>query len=206
MGDLFFNLDKMQLDILQEIGNIGSGNAITALSQLLNKKIDMKVPDVKLLEFKEMANIIGDPENLIIGILVNINCKEMNGIVMFLIENNDANELINNLFIEYKNNISENNEVDKLKFSALKEIGNILISAYVSSLSNLLNINPTMSVPYMSIDMAGAILSVPAIEFSKYSDQVLFIESIFATDNKNISGYFVLVPDINSFSFFKSLA
>ena len=85
MGDLFFNLDKMQLDILQEIGNIGSGNAITALSQLLNKKIDMKVPDVKLLEFKEMANIIGDPENLIIGILVNINCKEMNGIVMFLI-------------------------------------------------------------------------------------------------------------------------
>ena len=41
-------LNDMQFDVLREIGNIGAGNATTALSTMLNIKVDMSVPNVAL--------------------------------------------------------------------------------------------------------------------------------------------------------------
>ena len=52
------NMDHMQMDVLKEIGNIGAGNAMTALAQMLNKKVDMSVPKVEILEFKEVVELL----------------------------------------------------------------------------------------------------------------------------------------------------
>lgn len=68
MGDL--SLEKVSetyLDVLKEIGNIGAGNAMTALSQMLNCKVDMKVPQVKLLDFNEVGALMGGEEQVMIG-------------------------------------------------------------------------------------------------------------------------------------------
>lgn len=195
----FEALNDTHFDILREIGNIGAGNAVTALSKMLLKKIDMRIPQVKLLDFNEISSFIGGPENIIIGILVSTT-GDVNGIMMFLVTRESARALTNILFGKTD---SKELTFDEMELSALKEIGNILSSSYLGSLSTLTNKSIMPSVPYLSIDMAGAILSVPAIEFGKVADHVLFIESIFETENNDereeVSGYFVLVPDPPSF-------
>ena len=89
-------------------------------------------------------------------------------------------------------------EVTLVYNSALKEIGNIITGSYLSSLSTLTNLNIYPSPPDISIDMCGAILSVPAIEFGALGDKMLLIATEFSDDVK-LEGYFILVPDLESY-------
>ncbi len=91
-------------------------------------------------------------------------------------------------------------EFSEMELSAMQEIGNIIAGAYLSSLSTLTNLTITSSVPYMAIDMAGAILSVPAIEFGKISDKALLIQTEFGDEGTEVNGYFILIPTLESYS------
>jgi len=188
-------LNHLHLDILKEIGNIGAGNATTALSKLINKKVDMKVPKVNILEFKNLADILGGPENPVVGVLLDVS-GEIEGMMMFVLEQRSAHTLVNILMERDIHHISEFSEMD---ISALNEIGNILASSYLSSLSALTRLMIVPSIPHLAFDMAGAILSVPAIEFGKVGDRVLLIETEFAEGIDRVVGYFILIPDIKSF-------
>ncbi|MDF1616803.1 chemotaxis protein CheC [Petrocella sp. FN5] len=195
MMENFDNIDSVHLDILKEIGNIGAGNATTALSQLINRRIDMGIPVVKVLEFKELSEVLGGAENPIVGILLGLE-GDISGMIMFVLEQSAAHILINMLMGKSIDNFDDFDEMD---LSALKEIGNIISGAYLSSLSSLTNLKILATVPYMAIDMAGAILSVPAIEFGKVGDKALLIQTDFGGDRENVFGYFILIPDMPSY-------
>jgi chemotaxis protein CheC len=190
------NIDNMHLDILKEIGNIGAGNATTALSQMINKRIDMGIPKVNVLEFKELSEVLGGAENPIVGILLGVD-GEINGMMMFVLEQSSAHNLVNMLMGREIGNFEDFTEMD---LSALKEIGNIITGAYLSSLSSLTSLKIIASVPHMAIDMAGAILSVPAIEFGKVGDKALLIQTNFGGENEKVFGYFILIPNMESYS------
>jgi chemotaxis protein CheC len=189
-------MDNMQYDVLKEIGNIGAGNATTALSQMINSKIDMKVPNVELLEFKELSDIVGGAENLVVGILFTLE-GQIDGMMMFMMDMTAARNLVNLLMGSMEED--QLGEFTEMELSALNEIGNIIAGAYLSSLTILTNILITSSVPYMAIDMAGAILSVPAIEFGKIGDKALLIETEFGDENNAVNGYFILIPTLESY-------
>lgn len=189
-------INNMQYDVLREIGNIGAGNATTALSQMLNTKIDMKVPKVELLEFRELSDIVGGAENLVVGILFTLE-GQIEGMMMFMLDMKASRHLVNQLMGGDMSNTSM--EFNEIEVSALNEIGNIIAGAYLSSLSTLTNILITGSIPYMAIDMAGAILSVPAIEFGKIGDKALLIETEFGDEDVAVNGYFILIPTIDSY-------
>ncbi|PKM57157.1 MAG: CheY-P-specific phosphatase CheC [Firmicutes bacterium HGW-Firmicutes-3] len=195
MMENFDDIDSVQLDILKEIGNIGAGNATTALSQLINRRIDMGIPVVKVLEFKELSEVLGGAENPIVGILLGLE-GEISGMIMFVLEQSAAHILINMLMGK---NIDNFEDFDEMDLSALKEIGNIISGAYLSSLSSLTGLKILATIPYMAIDMAGAILSVPAIEFGKVGDKALLIQTDFGGDRENVFGYFILIPDMPSY-------
>lgn len=188
-------LNSQYLDILQEIGNIGAGNATTALAKMIDKKVDMDVPKVRILEFKEIGDILGGEENLVVGILFNV-IGDINGMMMYVLEQKSAHTLVNILM---GRDIKSMDDFTDMDFSALQELGNILASSYLTSLSTLTKLRVMPLSPQMAFDMAGAILSVPAIEFGKVDDRVLFIESSIDDGNEAIGGYFILVADINSF-------
>ena len=189
-------IDYMQYDVLRDIGNIGAGNATTALSQMINTKIDMKVPNVELLEFKNLPDIVGGAEKIVVGILFTLQ-GSIDGMMMFMMDKPASRHLVNQLLGD--NLKSEADKFNEMELSALNEIGNIIAGAYLSSLSGLTNLVITSSVPYMAIDMAGAILSVPAIEFSKIGDKALLIETEFGDDLKAVNGYFILIPTLESY-------
>ncbi len=197
MSNLDYNsLDSMHLDILREIGNIGAGNATTALSQMINKKIDMGVPQVNVLEFKELAEVLGGAENPIVGILIGVE-GQINGMMMFVLEQKSAHNLVNMLM---ERDIDRFEDFTEMDLSALNEIGNIIAGAYLSSLSTLTNLKIIGTVPNMAIDMAGAILSVPAIEFGKVGDRALLIQTDFGGELERVFGYFILIPELDSYA------
>ncbi|QQY80713.1 chemotaxis protein CheC [Keratinibaculum paraultunense] len=188
------NLNDMMIDILGEIGNIGSGNAVTALANMLSKRVDMNVPQVKILEFNEVATLLGGEENLVVGIYLDLD-EEIRGNIMFMLDIESAINL-SNMLLNREDTVEK---LDDMAISALSEVGNILASSYVNSLSALTGLKITVSVPSLAIDMAGAILSVPAIQFGYIADQVLFIETVFKEGDNTVKGNLFLLPDMNSF-------
>ena len=180
-------------DVLKEIGNIGAGNATTALAQLMQCKVDMSVPQVQRVEFKEMGEMMGGEEVIMAGIYLGIE-GDITGSIMFLLEKQAARHLVDKLMgMEL-----EGDEFSEMEFSALKEVGNIITGAYLNSLSALTNLVIYPSVPDLTVDMAGAILSVPAIQFGELGDKMLLIQTQFF-DERVLDGYFILVPNLDSY-------
>ncbi len=191
----FDELNNIQMDVLKEIGNIGAGNAVTSLAKMIDKKVDMAVPKVKILGFDKVSQILGGEEMIVVGILLSVT-GDMTGIMMFVLDNYAARQLVNILL---GNKDSQSLEFDELELSALKEIGNILTASYLNALAGLTNLKIMPSVPELAIDMAGAILSVPAIEFGKVGDSVLYIETEFSEGITKVFGDFLLIPDVDSY-------
>ena len=191
-------LDSVQYDVLREIGNIGAGNATTALASMLDVRIDMNVPKVQLVGFDEITTFIGHEEDIMAGILLLLD-GEINGMMMFILEIESARGLVDTL-MQRKPDIEKagSPDFDEMECSALNEIGNIITGAYLSALSDLTKLTISASVPSLQIDMACSILSVPAIEFGKIGDKVLLIETQF-DPNCSMNGYFVLIPELDSY-------
>ncbi len=189
------NLDNVHLDVLQEIGNIGAGNAVTALANMINKKIDMNVPSVKILDIGEVSTILGGEEMIVSGVYFEVS-GDIDGNIMFLLDIKSAKTLANILMFKE----DETEVLDDMDKSALQEVGNILSGAYVSSLSMLTGLKIQISVPSLSVDMAGALLSVPAIQFGYMGDKVLLIQTVMQDGEDVVTGNFFLIPDTNSFT------
>ena len=191
-------LEDSQFDVLKEIGNIGAGNATTALATMLNIKVDMSVPNVALLPFDNISSFIGSEEQTVVGILLEIQ-GDIDGMMMFLFDMKSAHHLVNSLMMRDVHQ-DENGMADfsEMEMSALNEIGNIVSGSYLSALSGLTGMKMVSSVPALYIDMLGALLSVPAIEFGKYGDKLLMIQSEFGEDDF-VTGYFLLIPELESY-------
>jgi len=195
MGFEDLNAISMQyMDVLKELGNIGAGNATTALAQMLQCKVDMKVPQVKLLAFNEVGATMGGEEQIMVGIYLMVE-GDITGSIMFLQRLESAKHLVSMLMGTEE---TGGTDFSDMELSALKEIGNIITASYLNSLSTITQLRIMPSIPDICIDMASAILSVPAIEFGAIGDNILLIQTQF-TDDIELDGYFVLIPDLESY-------
>ena len=189
-------LDDMHVDILTELGNIGSGNAATALASLMNTEININVPHVRILGFNDVADYVGGPENVVLGVLIKLS-GDVDGMILYVF--ND--DLIRNVLkVFFGKDYTSVSELDEMDMSALNEIGNIMASSYVNALSSMTSLTIDVSVPSMCVDMAGAILSVPSIEFAQVGNKVLFIDDSFSIgeNSDKVKSNMILVPEMDS--------
>ena len=186
MGKFSFEeVNELYVDVLREIGNIGSGNATTAIASMLDLRLNMNVPKVELLSFQEFGSAISAEDETIVGIYLGLELMKLDS----------AHYLVNRLMgrdPDYKEDFTE------MDLSAIKEIGNIIAGSYLSALSSMTNLTISPTIPYVAIDMAAAILSVPACMFGQYGDNALLIETQFG-DEVMIEGYFILLPELDSY-------
>lgn len=187
-------LNEIHLDVLREIGNIGAGNAATSLSQMLNSEINMSVPKVRILDISDAATALGGPENPVIGILAKIS-GEIEGLMMFIVGQSFAGAVLESLLGEKQVSYAA---LTEMQLSAISEIGNIMISAYLGSISTLSQMSIKSSVPAIAVDMAGALLSVPAIEMRTVSDKIIFIQEDFLSSANDITSNMMLIPSMDS--------
>ena len=196
------DLNSMHVDVLTELGNIGTGNAVTSLATLVGKEVSIKVPRVKILDFNETVQFIGGAENIVTGILIRL-MDGIEGMILYVFEDEFVATILKTFFGKKFDSALEINEMDK---SALGEIGNIMAGAYAKALSSMTGLIITLSTPSICVDMAGAILSVPAIEFANIGDKVLFIEDSFGIGNEVANSNMILVPEMSSLNrLFKKL-
>lgn len=188
------DVNNQYLDVLKELGNIGAGNATSAIANMLGMKIDMNVPNIRLMEVSMLGRAVGEEDQTIVGIFLEVE-NDINGSMMFLLDIPSARYLVNKLMMQ---EVGEDVPFGEMELSALKEIGNIIAGSYLSALSSLTNLVIVPSVPYIAVDMAASILSVPAIEFGQYGDNALLIQTEICADVL-INGYFILMPEKDSY-------
>ncbi|HWL23643.1 MAG TPA: chemotaxis protein CheC [Ureibacillus sp.] len=201
-------ITSLHLDILKEIGNIGAAHAATSLSSLLGRKIDMRVPNVNMVNFTEMMELAGGSETVVVGIYLRIE-GNVEGSMFFILPIEQANRFIKRLIQDEEFDFT-NSSVSEIGLSAMQELGNILSGSYLSALSDFTGLKLYPTVPGLAVDMFGAIISIGLIEISQVSDQVIVINtSIFEDEVGNceeVQGHFILLPDPESFeSIFKAL-
>lgn len=191
----FNRFEAFEMDVLKEVGNIGAGNAATALSTLLNKPVDMSVPNVRLLPFEEVADIVGGAEQIVIAVFLRVE-GDAPGNMFFIMQEQYAHQLKKQLLSGEHLDDDTNSE---LEMSTLCEIGNILAGSYLSSLADLTKLQLQPSVPVVAHDMAGAILSYGIMQYGEMGDSALLIETSFLEDCNTLEGQFFLIPDPSSF-------
>ncbi|MFX3674083.1 MAG: chemotaxis protein CheC [Paenisporosarcina sp.] len=201
-------ITSMHLDVLKEIGNIGAAHAATSLSSLLGKKVDMRVPKVEMVSFDDMMELAGGPENVVTGIYLRIE-GDLTGSMFFVLPIEQSNRFIRNLIHDNSFDFQKP-PISDLGISAMQELGNILSGSYLSALSDFTGLKIYPTVPALSVDMVGAIISFGLVELSHISDYVIVIDTAIVEDDvpdsESVRGHFFLLPDPESFdSIFKSL-
>ncbi|MDI3543368.1 MAG: chemotaxis protein CheC [Candidatus Atribacteria bacterium] len=197
MGISFEKLNDIQLDALREVGNIGAGNAATALSKVVGKRVKMEVPLVKILPLKDVPEWLGGAEKEVLGVYLTMS-GAVTGHILFVMSIDDALKIMHILLGDLTPTREQVLEMDEIARSAMEEIGNILSSSYLSALADFTGLRLNHSVPALAIDMAGAIVDVVLIEISKKGDYALLIETEFVEEENRIKGYFMLIPDTGS--------
>ncbi|MEY8356451.1 chemotaxis protein CheC [Lachnospiraceae bacterium 54-53] len=190
-------MNGLGLDLIREIGSIGTGNAATALSSMLGKTVRMTLPDVQILGYNEAIKFLGDPEEIVAAILVKMT-GEINGLMLFILKLDFINEVLTSVMQE---NIEDYYQLNVLETSALEEIGNIIISSYVNAMSTLTDVTINLSVPDIAVNMLGGILSVPMVEFGYQTDKMMMISGQFVIGGKVLHSDLLMMPDIQSLNF-----
>lgn len=195
-------LNSTHIDILKEVGNIGAGHAATALSRLLDKKVDMKVPSVQVVSFNEVMDLLGGSENVVASVFLRVE-GDAPGSMFFILSLEQASRFIQYLTKDPTFSM-ESPPYSEIAISALQELGNILTGSYLSSFSDFTKLNLYPSVPAISVDMIGAIISFGLIELSTVSDYAIVIDTALIEEDQPISesvkGHFFYLPDPDSFS------
>jgi chemotaxis protein CheC len=186
---MFERMSESRLDILREICTIGAGHAATALSQLTDRRIDLEVPKVLFARIEEVPAIAGGAETVVDGLYFRI-LGDARGVILMLFPEESGREVIR-LALGGR----EPSPGDPLGVSAMREIGNILASAFLSAIGQLAGLSLIPSVPGYARDMAGSILDPVLIELSRLEDTALVIETVFREAGEGIRGHFFLLPD-----------
>ncbi|MDU3580467.1 MAG: chemotaxis protein CheC [Clostridium butyricum] len=182
----YSSLSMIQLDALKEVSNIGAGNAATALSMLLSKKIDMSVPSVNVVRLEDVVEETGESEvsSTVVRVL-----GDIAGNILLVFKEDTVNKIIGKLV---GTNEGINSEMGQ---SVLCEIANIISASYMNSIAQLTNLAIAPSVPAVAYDMLGAILTTTFIESNQYDEYILDIETIFLDETEeNIGGHFYYIP------------
>jgi len=186
-------ITQFQLDALREIGNIGSGHAATALSTLLQRRIDMSVPEAWAVPFEQVSTIVGQLDTPQAVIYVKVE-GDAPGKAVFFLPIESAQIVVQALF---GTNEPMDLYTDEMAQSALKEVGNILVSSFLIALTQFSGIPLQPSVPALAVDMIGAILDAILLEEGTLDDTVLFIDTQLSGIPK-IEGQFIFLPDDGS--------
>lgn len=200
----FRELNDVQRDILKEISNIGMGHAATALSQMIGTRVQLRVPHITITEISQVPDYLGGAEKMTVGITLQI-LGDARGSIMLLFPQESAHRLLSELLGKQSKALIMNEET----ISTLKEVGNILASAYLSALGNMLHKTLIPSVPLLAYDMAGAVVDYVLIDLSKSSDLAMLVETDFTGEpsrNLAIKGHFFLLPDPSTLKIFLDAA
>jgi chemotaxis protein CheC len=189
-------LGELQLDALREVANVGAGHAATALSQLTRRRVMLGVPEVRVARLEEVGELLGDPGVVVAAVIVRLE-GAITGRTLQVMPGATAARLT--ALLLGTNEARFPDQFGVLERSALKEIGNILVGAYLNALGQFVRVPLQMSVPAIAIDMAGAVLTTSYLNFGDEEDHVFCVSTSMGFETgADLPAHFLLIPDANS--------
>ena len=188
------DMNLQELDVMKEISSIGTSHAATSLSKLLQKEVRISIPEVSVLSYEETVDRMGNIEELVAATLVQMS-NEVNGLMLFVFKLDMANVVLEKLIGRKYESFEE---MDELDYSALEEVGNIIICSYVNAFAQLVDVGIDLSVPSSTVNMLGGVLTVPIAEYGYETDKLMYINAEFIMDGEKLSDGLLMLPDIES--------
>lgn len=190
----YSDLGDLELDILREIGSIGTSNAANSLSSLLGEEVRITLPEVRIMGYNDAIEWIGGAEAITAGVLVQLS-GEINGILLSVQQMDFVNLVLSTMLGAP---VTSYDSLSEMESSALVEVGNIMISSFINALSTLASMSIRLTVPAFTVDMQGAILTVPMAAYGGQSDYIMTIGGNFVCNNMQVPCRLLLSPDIRS--------
>ncbi|BBE31308.1 CheY-P phosphatase CheC [Tepiditoga spiralis] len=190
---IYDRIDKVRLDALKEMGNIGAGNSATSISMMIDKKVDINVPEVKVLSLSDLWKVFKDPEEIVAGSMIGVG-GDLDGAILFLMGTDSIKNMLEMMMLPKPEDLTQ---LDEITRSAIGEMGNIMCSSYVVALSNFTGLNIHSLPPNVVVDMITAIISEVSLLTTEGDDYIILIETDITLEDisKNIPGYIIYIPD-----------
>ena len=181
----------LRIDALKELGNIGAGHAITGLSKLLKKRVDVSITNVDLIPVKIIYNFFNGPESMVSVVYIEGYSEGFRGMMFLIFPHPEAMRIVE---IAAGGERVDEKHWDEFSLSVLKEIGNIMCGSYLTALSTFVNKKLLQSVPQVSHDMLGAVMDSVLVDLSMESDYALVLETAFTLGSNACKGFLFFVP------------
>ena len=186
-------LKSLEIDALREVANIGAAHAATALSQMIERTVMISVPKVTVVPLEEVGTLVGDPDDVVVGVLMQM-MGDLTGRTLLIFPEPAAKPLCDMLL---RRPVGTTQLFEEMEQSGLKEVGNILTSAYFNALSDFMGMMLVPSVPSLVIDFSAAVLTSTTLNFGQERDFVFCVETDLKMrdTDEGVTGHFLLLPD-----------
>lgn len=178
----------LQIDVMKELVNIGGGHAATSISSLINTKVDMIVPLIEIMEYEELYTRIMSEDKIVYSVTTQI-LGNGGGVFLFALPEESANQISQMMLL---NSMEKTQELIE---SSIKELVNIIVNSFLNAISELLNIRLMSSIPNLTIDMFGSIISSLYMVYDQYDEEVLIIKNEFFYSGNQMDAYLYFIPE-----------
>ncbi|MBN1165311.1 MAG: chemotaxis protein CheC [Candidatus Krumholzibacteriota bacterium] len=185
----------LRIDALKELGNIGSAHAITGLSELLKKRIDVSITNVDIIPLQIIYTLFKGPESMVSVIYLEGYSDDFRGMMFLIFPNPEASKMVE---MASGKKVTDVNSMDEYSLSTLKEIGNIMCGCYLNTLASFIGQKIMHSIPQLSNDMLGAVMDSILIDLSMESDYAIVLETAFTLTQSKCKGFLFFIPTSES--------
>lgn len=192
----FEDMSELQLDALREVGGIGAGHAATALSQLVDRPIELAVPTMEIVEVTAVPGIFGGPERLV-GAVYSRMVGDITGGILFMIDREAAMALVDLMHGRaVGTTVALGHEEEQL----IRHVASILISAYLAAIARMAGIDVLPTAASLNLDMAGALLQAVTAEIGMVSTHAALVRTSFVDEASSVEAVLFFVPDPDGLS------
>ncbi|QLH74271.1 MAG: chemotaxis protein CheC [Methanomassiliicoccales archaeon] len=189
-GGLAFT--EMQLDALKELGNIGASHASAALTTMIKRDVIIDVPDCFVCAVERLKDMFHDEYGRYVGAYFDT-VGEKKGHVLIVFPEDVSVMLTGMVMGDGPQGGRPFTDEDR---EMAAEIGNILVSAYLSSISDFTGIMLLPSPPLMSVGPLSEVLAEPVRIVSESFKNVVVVKTVFKYEGNTFPGYISYIPDV----------
>ena len=187
-------IDDDDLDRVRVLANMGITHAAENLSKILNKRIDLTIPDVRFIRIEKIPETVGNIDSVYIGVYMPLT-GEVKGTILFSFREESGFDLIDTLWGAGTGNTRELTEDGE---SALKELGNIVGSSVINVIAEKIDMAIKPTVPTVIHDYMQATLDSILVMHSIRGDYALIMETDFFYGDDRVIGNMLILPDTES--------
>lgn len=187
-------LNALHLDALREVGNIGSGNAVTSLSSMLNIPVDIDIPNISVISYENVAQYLGGKDLEVIGLALGLE-SELEGVMLHVVLPEFASRIINTFYPKEIHSLADISDMD---LSAVKETSNITTAAYANALARLTDMFINITPPMDYLGTVEDVLQRAANRFDAIGQQVIYIDERMFIADTEIKSSMILILQMDS--------